>query len=88
MGGLLVAIRDMHMTPLDRFFAVLLIAVGVWGGWFFLDNLQCGLAGVRRAQDPADDEAATRGRPIVNLFKGILVASAIVVVWAVLFKVR
>jgi hypothetical protein len=67
---------------------VLLIAVGVWAGWFFLDDLQCGLARVRRALDPADHEAATRGSPIVSLHKAILVASALVVVWAVLFKVR
>jgi len=54
----------------------------------FLDDLQCGLARVRRALDPTDRAAATRGSPIVNLHKLILVASAFVVVWAVLFKVH
>ena len=72
---------------MDRFFAVLLIVGGVWAGWFFLDDLQCGLARVRRALDPADREAETRGSKIVNLHKLILVASALVVGWAVLFKV-
>jgi hypothetical protein len=87
-GAFLATISNHHMTPLDRFLAVLLIAGGVWAGWFFLNDLQCGLARVRRALDPADQEAATRGIPIVNLHKAILVASALVVVWAVLFKVR
>ena len=76
------------MTPLDRFLAVVLLLVGVWAGWFFLDDLQCGLARVRRALDPADYEAETRGGKIVNLHKAILVASAVVVGWAVLFKVH
>jgi hypothetical protein len=88
LGAFLATIRDYHMTPLDKAFAVALIALGVWAGWFFLDDLQNGLAGVRRALDPADHEAATRGSPIVNLHKAILVASALVVVWAVLFKVH
>jgi hypothetical protein len=87
-GAFLATINNYHMTPLDRFLAVLLLAAGVWAGWFFLDDLQCGLARVRRALDPADHEAATRGSPIVNLHKAILVASAPVVAWAVLFKVR
>jgi hypothetical protein len=43
-GAFLAAISNYHMTRLDRFLAVLLIAVGVWAGWFFLDDLQCGLA--------------------------------------------
>ena len=37
-------------------------------------------------RDPADRDAATRGREILYLHKFILVASAVVVVWAVLFK--
>ena len=44
------------------------------------------LAEVRRWLDPADRDAATRGREILYLHKFILVASAVVVVWAVLFK--
>jgi hypothetical protein len=86
-GAFLATVSNYHMTPLDRFLAVLLMAVGVWAGWFFLDDLQCGLARVRRALDPADHEAATRGSKIVNLHRAILIASALVVVWAVLFKV-
>jgi hypothetical protein len=85
-GGFLATIRNYHMTPLDKFLAVLLITIGACFGWWFLDDLQCGLAKVRRALDPADREATTRGREIVYLHKAILVASAAVVVWAVLFK--
>jgi len=35
---------------------------------------------------PADRDAGTRGREILYLHKFILVASAVVAVWAVLFK--
>jgi len=80
------SIRNMHMTVLDKFLAVVLIAIGVYAGWLFLDDLQYGLADVRRWLDPADRDAATRGREILYLHKFILVASAVVVVWAVLFK--
>jgi hypothetical protein len=47
-----------------------------------------GLAIVRRDLNPDDHEAWTRGLRIVCLHKGILVASALVVVWAILFKVH
>jgi hypothetical protein len=87
-GAFLATVNNYHMTPLDRFLAVVLLVGGVWAGWFYLDDLQCGLARVRRALDPDDDEAGTRGSPIVNLHKAILVASAVVVGWAVVFKVR
>ena len=86
LGALLATIRNMHMTVLDKFLAVVLIAIGVYAGWLFLDDLQYGLADVRRWLDPADRDAATRGREILYLHKFILVASAVVVVWAVLFK--
>ncbi len=76
------------MTPLDKFLAALLIAIGAWFGWWFLDDLQSGLARVRRALEPADREAATRVGDMVYLHKAILVASAAVVVWAVLFKLE
>ena len=66
---------------------MVIVGLGVWCGWFFLDDLQCGLARVRRALDPGDREALTRGGEIVNLHKAILVASAVVVVWIVVFKV-
>jgi uncharacterized membrane protein len=86
LGALLATIRNIHMTVLDKFLAVVLIALGVYAGWLFLDDLQYSLAAVRRWLDPADHDAATRGREIVHLHKLILVASAVVVVWAVLFK--
>jgi hypothetical protein len=73
-------------TALDRLLAVFLVAAGVYGGWVFLDDLQCGLARVRRKLNPNDHAAATRGLPIVRLFKSILVVGAAVVVWAVVFK--
>ena len=86
VGALLATIRNMHMTVLDKFLAVVLIAIGVYAGWLFLDDLQYGLADVRRWLDPAERDPATRGREILYLHKFILVASAVVVVWAVLFK--
>ena len=89
LSGLLAAIRDYHLTALDKFIVMVVVGLGVWCGWFFLDDLQCGLARVRRALDPADREAATRGGNIVNLHEAILVASAaVVVLWIVLFKVH
>jgi hypothetical protein len=88
LSGLLTAIRNYHLTALDKFIVMVVVGLGVWYGWFFLDDLQCGLARVRRALDPADREAATRGANIVNLHKAILVGSAAFVVWMVLFKVR
>ena len=65
LGALLATIRNMHMTVLDKFLAVVLIAIGVYAGWLFLDDLQYGLADVRRWLDPADRDAATRGREIL-----------------------
>lgn len=55
-----------------------------WAGWFVLDDLQEGVVKARRALDPADN--AMRGREILSLQKSILVATAVVVGWAVLFK--
>ena len=46
LAGLLATIRNMHLTALDRFLAVMLIAIGVYAGWLFLDDLQYGLADV------------------------------------------
>jgi hypothetical protein len=85
-GALLAAIRDVHTTALDRLLAVVLIGMGVYGGWFFLDDLQDGLAKVRYSLNPNDHDAATRGIGIVRLFKSILVVGAVVVVWFVVFK--
>ncbi len=90
LGGFLATIRSdqMHVTLFEKILAVTLIAAGVWAGWFFLEDLQKGLANVRRDLNPDDHEAWTRGLEIVCLHKGILVASALVVVWAILFKVH
>jgi uncharacterized membrane protein len=86
LGALLVTVRNMHLTALDKFLAVVLIALGVYTGWLFLDDLQYRLADLRRWLEPADRDATTRGRELFHLHKSILVASAVVVVWAVLFK--
>jgi hypothetical protein len=87
-GAFLTTLRNVqHMTALEKFLAVVLIALGVWAGWFYLDSLQNGLAGVRRALDRDDPNPAERGDDILGLHKAILIASAVVVVWVVLFKV-
>ena len=83
LGAILATVSDVHMTALDKFLAVVLIALGVCAGGYFLDNLQTGLADVRRRLDFSDHDAAIRGRDIMNLHKAILVGSALVVVWAV-----
>ena len=54
----------------EKHIAVLLIVVGVGAGCFFLDDLQNGLANVRRALDPADREVATRGGEILGRHGG------------------
>ena len=46
LGALLATIRNMHMTVLDKFLAWVLVAIGVYAGWLFLDDLQYGLADV------------------------------------------
>ena len=86
LGAFLATVSDVHMTALDKFLAVVLIALGVCAGGYFLDSLQSGLADVRRRLDASDHDAAIRGRDIMNLHKAILVGSALVVVWAV-FKI-
>lgn len=83
LGAFLATVSDVHMKALDKFLAVVLIALGVCAGGYFLDSLQTGLADVRRRLDPSDHDAAIRGRDIINLHKAILVGSALVVVWAV-----
>src|SRR5262252_3982474 len=88
LSGLLAAIRDYHLTALDKFIVMVVVGLGVWCGWFFLEDLQRGLAVVRRALYPSDYAASTRGQEIVNLHKAILVGSAAFVVWIILFKVR
>jgi hypothetical protein len=86
LAGLLAAVRNIHLTALDRFLAVVLVAIGVYVSWLFLDELQYGLAKFRRLLDPTDRDATVSGREIMHLLKFMLVASALVVVWAVLFK--
>jgi hypothetical protein len=85
-GAFLAIIRNHDMSVWEKHLAVLLIVVAVGAGCFFLDDLQNGLANVRRALDPHDREAATRGGEILGLHKAILVASAVVVVWVFLSK--
>jgi hypothetical protein len=86
LGAFLTTVSKVHVTALDKFFAVILISLAVCAGWFVLDNFQEGIVKVRCALDPADRDAAIRGREILSLHKSILVASAVVVGWAVLFK--
>ena len=86
LGAFLTAVGNVRITALDKFFAVILIFLAACAGWFVLDNLQEGIVKVRRALDPADRDAAIRGREILSLHKCILVATAVVVGWAVLFK--
>ena len=85
-GAFLAIVRNYEMSALEKYLAVLLILVGLGAGCFFLDDLQKGLTVVRRALDPGDREAATRGGEILGLHKAILVASAAVALWLVLFK--
>jgi hypothetical protein len=86
LGAFLTIVSKVHITALDKFSAVILISLAVCAGWFVLDNFQEGIVKVRCALDPADRDAAIRGREILSLHKSILVASAVVVGWAVLFK--
>ena len=83
LGALVATIRDVHMTALDKIFTLVLIAVGVGAGWFFLEDLQEGLARTRRVLDPTDWGAATRGREIMNVHKTILIVTALVVAWLI-----
>jgi hypothetical protein len=85
-GAFLAIIRNHDMSGCEKHLAVLLIVVAVGAGCFFLDDLQDGLAGVRRAVNPNDPNPRERGEPILILHKAILVASAAVVLWVVLFK--
>ena len=86
LGAFLTAVTNVRITALDKFFAVILIFLVACAGWFVLENLQEDIVKVRRALDPADRDAAIRGREILSLHKCILVATAVVVGWAVLFK--
>jgi len=70
LGAFLAIIRNHDMSAWDKHLAVLLIVVGVGAGCFFLDDLQNGLANVRRALGPADREVATRGGEILGRHGG------------------
>jgi hypothetical protein len=85
-GAFLAIVRNQKMSAGEKYFAVLLIVVAVAAGCYFLDDLQRGLAVVRRALDPRDEKAATRGDDILVLHRAILVASGAVVLWTVLFR--
>src|SRR5215831_15084440 len=80
-GAFLAIIRNHDMSG---WCAVLLIVVAVGAGCFFLDDLQDGLAGVRRALDPNNPNPRERGEDILRLHKAILVSSAAGVLWVVL----
>jgi hypothetical protein len=86
IAGLLAILKDVHVTPLDKFLILLLITAGVACGWYFLDDLQEGLARVRQALEPNDWEASTRGRPIMRLHRSILVGTALFAAWLIVFK--
>ena len=85
-GAFLAVMRNQNMSEWEKYLTVLLIVVGLGVGCFFLDDLQNGLAFVRRALDPFDREAPSRGDEILVLHKAILMASAAFVLWIVLFK--
>jgi hypothetical protein len=86
LGAFFTTARNVHITALDKFCATILIFLAAWAGWFVLDDLQEGIGKVRRALDPADGGAEIRGHELLTLQKSILVATAVVVGWAVLFK--
>jgi hypothetical protein len=86
LGAFLTAVINVHITALDKFFATILVFLAAWAGWFVLDDLQEGIEKVRRALDPAHRSAEIQGRELLAFQKSILVASAVVVGWAVLFK--
>jgi hypothetical protein len=84
LGALLTTSFNVHITALDKFLILILIALAIAAGWFVLDILEDGIVAVRRALGPAD--AAIHGREISGLLKSILIASGSVVAWAVVFK--
>jgi hypothetical protein len=86
LGGFLTIVGNVRITALDKFFAVILIFLTAWAGWFLLDDLQESMAKVRRTLDSADRHAETRDRVILGFHKFVLVATGLVVAWAVLFK--
>jgi formate dehydrogenase assembly factor FdhD len=53
-----------------------------------IESLAEGLARTRRALDPTDWGSATRGREIMNVHKTILIVTALVVAWLIVFKLH
>ena len=88
LGAFLAVLREQHITFLDKVLAMALIIGGVAVAVYFLDNLQGALARVQRALESNDMDASARGRDILGLFKLILVSSGLVVLWAIIFKLR
>ena len=84
LGALLTTAFNVHITGLDKFLILILIALAISAGWFVLDSLEESIVGVRRALGPAD--ASIHGRQISGLLKSILIATGSVVAWAVVFK--
>ena len=46
LGAFLAAVTNVRITALDKFFAVILIFLAVFAGWFVLDNFQEGIVQV------------------------------------------
>ena len=84
LGALLTTAFNVHITALDKFLILILIALAISADWFVIDNLEESIVGVRRALGPAD--AVIHGREISGLLKSILCASGFVVAWTVVFK--
>ena len=84
LGVLLTTAFNVHITVLDKFLILILIALAISAGWFVLDKLEESIVRARRALGPAD--AVIYGREISGLLKSILIASGLVVAWAVVFK--
>jgi len=84
LGALLTTAFNVHITGLDKFLILILIALAISAGWFVLDSLEESIVGVRRALGPAN--ASIHGRQISGLLKSILIATGSVVAWAVVFK--
>lgn len=83
-AALLTIAFNLHITALDKFLILILLALAIAAGWFLVDYLEEVIVGVRRSLGPAD--AVIYGREIAGLLKSILIASGLVVAWAVVFK--
>ena len=84
LGALLTIAFNVQITALDKFLILILIALAISAGWFLVDYLEEVIVGVRRSLGPAN--AVIYGREISGVLKSILIASGLVVAWAVVFK--